>query len=153
MPNRQEEFTEFYRQLALLLRAQLPLPESVRSLAASCRDRRVRAVLDQVADDVGNGLPLADALRRHAREFPAFHLRLVGAAEQAGTLPHVLFAVQSDAPGRLCAFGGSFNDAARLDGIADDKMPNLFSGQHGFQLLQRLPGSDPHGDNHLLDRF
>ena len=88
-----QEIAEFYRQLALLVRANLPLPESLRSLAASCENREFRIALERIAAEVDRGVPLAEALRPHRQFFPAFQTQLIAAAERTGTLPEVLFEI------------------------------------------------------------
>lgn len=88
-----QEIAEFYRQLALLVRANLPLPESMHSLAASCENREFRTALERIAAEVDRGVPLAEALRPHRQIFPAFQTQLIAAAARAGMLPEVLFEI------------------------------------------------------------
>lgn len=88
-----DELTEFYRQLTLLVRSDLPLPESIAAVAIGCGDRTFRGVLTAVADDVRRGVPLAEALRPHPRFFPEFHVALIRSGERSGTLPDVLHEV------------------------------------------------------------
>ncbi len=87
---RQDELIEFYRELALLVRAGLPLPQSLAGLVAPCGDRRFRRILESVAADLEKGMPLSDALRRHPACFPELHLKLIQSGEASGTLPEVL---------------------------------------------------------------
>ncbi len=91
MSTRPEEVIEFYRQLALLVRANLPLPQSLEKLARNCTDPRFRQTLERLAADTARGVPLADALRAHRDLIPEFFIRLIAAGEKAGTLPEVLF--------------------------------------------------------------
>lgn len=84
-----EQAIEFYRQLALLVRADMPLPESVAGLASTARSGFSK-VLCEVATQLENGQSLADSLRPHPRQFSDFHVHLVQAGETAGTLPQNL---------------------------------------------------------------
>jgi len=84
-----EQAIEFYRQLALLVRADMPLPESVAGLASTAGSR-FSDVLCEVATQLESGQSLADSLRPHKRHFSDFHVHLVQAGEAAGTLPQTL---------------------------------------------------------------
>jgi len=93
MRTRQDELVEFYRQLSLLVRSDLPLPGSLDGLARECENREFKAVLRALTEDAERGLPLTEAMRRHPRFFPPFHVRMVRAGEKAGTLSEVLVEV------------------------------------------------------------
>ncbi|MCK5803007.1 MAG: type II secretion system F family protein [Lentisphaeria bacterium] len=81
---------EFYRQLALLARSNLPLPEGVRGMVASCGSRAFRDVLRQTADALAAGETLESCLARHPGTFPQLHRSLLAGAERAGLLPEAL---------------------------------------------------------------
>ena len=88
-----QDIADFYQQLALLVKADLPLPDSLRQLAAGFRQREFRQVLDQLGSDSAKGVALADLMRRHPQYFSPLHVRLVEVGEQSGTLGETLFAV------------------------------------------------------------
>jgi type II secretory pathway component PulF len=88
-----DELTEFYSELALLTRSDLPLPESIAAIASGCRSRHFRSVLDRIAEEVGRGIPLSTALGPHERYFPAFHQVLIRNGERASALPEALHEV------------------------------------------------------------
>ena len=104
-----DELTEFYRQLALLTRSDLPLPESVEAVAAGCGERGLRAALGQVADEVRRGRPLSEALAPHERFFPEFHRALIRHGERAGALPEALYEV-ADVARRQRSLGLDFRE-------------------------------------------
>lgn len=90
MSVRPNELIEFHRQLSLLLDSDLPLPESLESLAKECDQPELREALASLATQTSEGVPLAEAMERYPRLFPALHTRLVLAGEGAGTLAETL---------------------------------------------------------------
>ncbi|OGV78239.1 MAG: hypothetical protein A3K19_04795 [Lentisphaerae bacterium RIFOXYB12_FULL_65_16] len=90
MKPKADELIEFFHQLALLVRANMPLPDSLAGLAGNCRNPAFAHVVQQLADDVAHGLPLSDAVARHGRCFDTFHVQLLRAGERSGTLGEVL---------------------------------------------------------------
>ena len=88
-----DEVLEFYRELSLLTRSSLPLPESIDALASGVARRDFRTALRSVAEETRRGAPLADALSSQPRYFPSFHAALIRAGEHAGALPEALHEV------------------------------------------------------------
>jgi type II secretory pathway component PulF len=82
--------TEFYRQLHLLTQSSLPLPESLRQLADNARRPEFRRVLADLAEQTAQGRPLAAAMAAHPNQFDPSFVRMIAAAESAGTLPETL---------------------------------------------------------------
>jgi len=87
------DIVEFYHQLALLVRARLPLPSSLQQLAKFCGTPKFRAALHTIAQRTEEGQPLSEALRQYPAYFSALHVRLVNLGETSGTLPAMLFTV------------------------------------------------------------
>lgn len=77
-------------ELAIMLRAGLPLAYALRVLVDMNAKPAVQALLQQVLDDVKGGAPLSRALARHAALFGDFHVQMVRAGEAAGQLPATL---------------------------------------------------------------
>lgn len=105
------EIADFYHQLALLVRSDLPLPDSLRQLSSAFPKADFRAALGQVADRVGRGEKLGDVVGDYPRYFSRFHAQLIVAGESAGTLSEILFSVA-----RLSRFSQVI--AARLKDVA-----------------------------------
>lgn len=78
------------RQLAVLLRAGMPLVESLSSLTEQTTRQRLRATIFEVRDKVNAGTSLADALSDHPRVFSDLYVNMVRAGESSGTLEQVL---------------------------------------------------------------
>ncbi len=90
MADQPKALIEFYRQLALLLESELPLPASVRSLAPECGSRPFREALREVAAAVDSGVTLGEAMKRYPRYFPERYRTLIAAGEADGTLHETL---------------------------------------------------------------
>ena len=80
----------FARQLSTMLGVGLPLVRSLRSISRDHNDRRLAAILDQVADDVQKGESLSAALARHPGAFGEVLVSLVNAGETSGTLDPIM---------------------------------------------------------------
>ncbi|MBU1240138.1 type II secretion system inner membrane protein GspF [Myxococcota bacterium] len=85
------------RQLATLLRASVPLTESLEAiteqLASDKKRRKLGGILAQVKTRVNEGLSLAEALKLHPQEFDEFYVSMVRSGEAAGNLDQVLFSL------------------------------------------------------------
>ena len=77
-------------ELALMLRAGLPLAHALRILVEMSAKPPVQALMQQVLDDVKGGAPLSRALARHGGVFGDFYVQMVRAGEAAGQLPATL---------------------------------------------------------------
>ncbi len=77
-------------ELAVMLRAGLPLAYALRVLVDMSAKPPVQALLREVLDDVKGGAPLSRALARHDAQFDHFYVQMVRAGEAAGQLPGAL---------------------------------------------------------------
>lgn len=87
----------FFRQLANLFEAGMILTRALRTLSDQTDNPKLRVVIEQLRDDVQNGSPLADAMEKHPKLFPAMYCSLIRAGETGGMLDEVLW--------RIVAFG------------------------------------------------
>ena len=78
------------RQLATLLRAGMPLDESLRALGAQTASRRLQAVLADVCARITEGTSLNEAMSAYPGVFPAFYCSMVAAGEAGGRLEEAL---------------------------------------------------------------
>lgn len=79
------ELAEFARQLHQLLRAGLPVPQALETMAQQSEPQLAEVCLD-VAHQVISGVPLAGAFRAHPNVFDDVFCSYVTAGEQGGTL-------------------------------------------------------------------
>lgn len=77
-------------ELAVMLRAGLPLAYALRVLVDMSSKEPVQALLRQILDDVKGGTSLSRALARHGTLFGDFYVQMVRAGEAAGQLPATL---------------------------------------------------------------
>jgi general secretion pathway protein F len=79
----------FTRQFATLSVADIPLDDSLRILCAQASSSRLKVLVTALLADVLNGAPLSDAMRKHAKIFPAEYVSVVRAGEIGGTVDEV----------------------------------------------------------------
>jgi len=80
----------FTRQLATLVRAGLPLEESLLAVSQQTEKPRVQSIILGVRSKVMEGHTLADGFAEFPRVFPEIYRATVSAGEQAGHLDNVL---------------------------------------------------------------
>src|SRR3954470_19392011 len=80
----------FTRQLATLVRAGLPLEESLLAVSQQTEKPRVQSIILGVRAKVMEGHPLADGLADFPRVFPEIYRSTVAAGEQSGKLDGIL---------------------------------------------------------------
>jgi type II secretory pathway component PulF len=90
MKTKKTEIVDFYRQLSLLLDSSLPLPESLRQLAANFQKKEFKETLSNLADETNKGTPLSDAMKKFPEIFQPFHVKMIEGGEKSGTLPEIL---------------------------------------------------------------
>jgi general secretion pathway protein F len=100
---RRNEVAAFTRQLATLLRAGIPLAESLGALFEQIENPKLHAIVGEVRTAVNEGSSLADSLAKHPAVFNDLFVSMVRAGEIAGNLDEVL--------GRLAEF---MESSARL---------------------------------------
>ncbi len=78
------------RELATLLRSGLPLDRALELLIGMAATPGMKALLEQLRDDVRGGAALSKALEAHPRVFGQFYVGMVRAGEAGGMLGSVL---------------------------------------------------------------
>lgn len=78
------------RQLATLVRAGIPLVDSLGALIDQVEKEELKTVLSRVREKVNEGTSFAKALEAHPRVFPPLYVNMVAAGEASGTLEQVL---------------------------------------------------------------
>ena len=73
-------------QLAIELKAGLPLVSSLRLVAENEPDKKLRRMLEEVADDVHAGSGLSDSFALRGKNLPATFIETVRAGEESGRL-------------------------------------------------------------------
>lgn len=86
-----DEFTFFNEQLAALAKAQMPMEEGLRQVAADVGSRKLKRLLLDIASELSAGTALDEALRRHSNRFPAQYATVVQAGLRTGDLAGTLY--------------------------------------------------------------
>jgi type IV pilus assembly protein PilC len=85
-----QEFLVFNQELATLLKAGMPLVQSLDILRARVSNPTFKAVLDSVHDKVKAGSSLSDSFAEHGALFPAVYSASLLAGERSGNLEQVI---------------------------------------------------------------
>ena len=86
---KQADFLLFNQQLSALLRAGIPVLQSIGLLRARSASANLRVVLDDVEEKIKNGVPLSEAFESQGI-FPRIYTASILAGEQSGALDDVL---------------------------------------------------------------
>jgi len=86
----QRDIALMTRQLAVLLKAGMPLVQALDALMEQTSRARLRAILFDVRDKVNSGRGLGDALAEHPKVFSVLYTNMVRAGEASGALEQVL---------------------------------------------------------------
>ena len=78
------------RQLATLVRAGVPLVESVAALVEQVEKEQLKKTLTAVRETLNEGTAFAKSLEMHPKIFPSLYTNMVAAGEASGTLEAVL---------------------------------------------------------------
>jgi type IV pilus assembly protein PilC len=83
------ELTNFYRQVAVMLRNHVPVPEAIALLARECRNPVLQTILYQVEGLVRAGEPLSASLAHYPRLFGPMHTATLESGEASNSLERV----------------------------------------------------------------
>lgn len=87
---KRKEIFIFFRQLAILIEANVPLVQSLKSLAEQIENHALSEIVFEVANDVDSGTLFSKALAKHPKVFSTFTINLIKAGEVAGRLQESL---------------------------------------------------------------
>jgi type IV pilus assembly protein PilC len=87
---RMHEFLVFNQELATLLKAGMPLAQSLDILRRNVPNPALKRVLDDVYDQVRSGTSLSDAFEAHAQHVSPIYTASLMAGERSGSLEQVL---------------------------------------------------------------
>lgn len=86
-----QDVAVFTRQVATLLKAGIPLTETLAALVEQTENERLRTIVGHLRQQVNEGSSYADALGQHPKVFPELYVNMVRAGETAGNLDQVCF--------------------------------------------------------------
>ena len=83
---KRRDVMHFSRQLAVFVRAGIPILEGLEAIAQETPSKALRATLDDMGMQLRGGTSIADAAATHPEAFPEFYLSVLRAAELTGNL-------------------------------------------------------------------
>ncbi len=90
---RSQEITLFGRQLATLIKAGVPILQSLWIISEQSTNPRFKALLSQTHEEVKNGSPLSATLSQYPRYFSPMYIAMIRTGEDSGTLQEALLRI------------------------------------------------------------
>jgi general secretion pathway protein F len=85
-----QDVSAMTRQLATLVRAGIPLVDSISAMVDQVEKEDLKRVLTNLRERLNEGSSFAAALEQHPKVFPSIYVSMVAAGEVSGTLEQVL---------------------------------------------------------------
>ncbi len=82
----QKEQMVFFRQLATLIEARVPIVSSLDTIGEQSENHYLRLIVKEMSDDIGDGMPFSDALEKHPDVFSPLTINMIRAGEVSGSL-------------------------------------------------------------------
>ena len=80
----------FSRQFAALINAEVAIVRSLGVMAEQCTNPKLKKALNQISEDVQQGMNLSEAMRKHPDCFDNLYVSMVQAGEVGGVLDEVM---------------------------------------------------------------
>lgn len=81
-----KELMVFFRQLAILIEARVPIVSSLVAINGQTENKYFQRVIEQVVNDIQDGLPFSDALAKYKDVFSPLSISVIRAGEVSGNL-------------------------------------------------------------------
>jgi len=85
-----KDLTNFTRQLAVFMKAGIPIMEALEVITEETQNKMLKGVLGEMIDSLRNGDTFAAAAATHPEAFPNFYVGILESAELTGNLDVVL---------------------------------------------------------------
>jgi type IV pilus assembly protein PilC len=85
-----KDLMHFSRQLAVFIRAGIPIIEGLEVISEDAGNKLFKKVLTEMAEALRGGMTFTDAAEMHPQAFPPFYLGILRSAELTGNLDTVL---------------------------------------------------------------
>lgn len=82
----QKELVVFFRQLATLVEARVPVVAAIRTIEDQTENRYFRIILKEMSDDIEDGAPFSAAIEKHSSTFSPLIINMLRAGEASGEL-------------------------------------------------------------------
>jgi type IV pilus assembly protein PilC len=87
---KKKELMHFTRQLAVFVKAGIPLTEAMEVIGDETTDVALQRTITDMVEDLRNGGTLSGAAGKHPEAFPAYYIGILGSAELTGKLDDTL---------------------------------------------------------------
>ena len=87
---KKKELMHFTRQLAVFVKAGIPITEALETIGDETEDLALRRCLSSMVEDLRNGGRLSQAARKHPEAFPIYYMGILESAELTGRLDQTL---------------------------------------------------------------
>src|SRR5690606_34171703 len=85
-----QEMIFFFKQLTFMLRAGLPVLQSLQLAVTQVASGRLQKVIRSLMEDIENGMQMSQAMTRHPGVFSPLMVNLIAAGENTGELDVVM---------------------------------------------------------------
>jgi type IV pilus assembly protein PilC len=87
---KKKELMHFTRQLAVFVKAGIPLTEAMEIIGDETTDVPLQRCISNMVEDIRNGGTLSGAAGKHPEAFPKYYIGILGSAELTGKLDETL---------------------------------------------------------------
>ena len=87
---KKKELMNFTRQLAVFVKAGIPLTEAMEVIGDETSDVALQRTITDMVEDLRNGGTLSGAAAKHPEAFPTYYIGILGSAELTGKLDETL---------------------------------------------------------------
>ena len=87
---KKKELMHFTRQLAVFVKAGIPITDALETIGDETDDIALRRTLSSMVEDIRNGGRLSAAARKHPEAFPIYYMGILESAELTGRLDSTL---------------------------------------------------------------
>jgi type IV pilus assembly protein PilC len=87
---KKKELMHFTRQLAVFVKAGIPLTEAMEIIGDETTDVPLQRCISHMVEDIRNGGTLSGAAGKHPEAFPKYYIGILGSAELTGKLDETL---------------------------------------------------------------
>lgn len=82
----QKDLMVFFRQLATLIDARVPIASSLTTIEEQFDNKYFRLIIREIADDIEDGMPFSESLEKHPDVFSPLTINMIRAGEVSGSL-------------------------------------------------------------------
>lgn len=82
----QKDLMVFFRQLATLIDARVPIASSLTTIEEQFDNKYFRMIIREIADDIEDGMPFSESLEKHPDVFSSLTINMIRAGEISGSL-------------------------------------------------------------------